>query len=126
VLQRALLERRLRVFVETASGDEYRFRAGVGKYEIYLVYCLCRVNRNVDGAQAQDGEVGNRPFGSILGKQRDPVARTHAETRKAERSVLDSFDESLCGGADPFAVCPVIQSVGFLVTQNGGKDQAGN
>ena len=98
MLQRPVCQHRLRVFVEPASGNEDRFRAGVGKDVIDLVQCLSGVDRNVDRAETQNREVGYRPLGSVLGKQCDPVSRTDAETRQTERDVLDSLDESLPRG----------------------------
>ena len=58
----------LSVFVEPASGNEYRARTGVGKDVIDLLECLRGVDGNVDRAQTQNGKIGDGPLGTILGQ----------------------------------------------------------
>src|SRR5205807_2390124 len=42
-----------------------------------------RIDRNGDGGGTEDGEVGHRPFRTILSKDPDSIARLHAEEPKA-------------------------------------------
>ena len=110
------------MLVKPASGNEHRFRAGVGKNVFNLVQRLGGVDRNVDRAETQDREVGDRPLGSILRKQGDAVSRSDAETRQAQGNVLDALDESRGGDVVPLAVSAVIQRIFFVVTGNCAKN----
>src|SRR5215213_9958439 len=114
------------MFVKAASGNKDGPGAGVRENVVDLVQRLRRVDGNVNRAEAQDCEIGYRPFGAILGKQCDPISGTYAERRQTKGDVFDAFDES--GGRDvmPLAVGPVIQGISFVMTQNSGKEQTGN
>src|ERR1044072_2931655 len=94
----------LHVLIKTATGDEHRTRTGVGKNVFNLVQRLGGVDRNVDGAETQDREIGDRPVGTVLGKQGDAVSGSHSQTGETQRYVLHALDKG--GGWDvvPLAV----------------------
>ncbi len=116
MFERSVCEHRLHVFVEPASGNKDRSRAGVGKNVIDLFERLGRVDGNVDRAETQDREISDRPFGTILRKECDAIAGADAKTRQAERDVFHSLDKSRRGDVEPLAVAAVIESVVFVVT----------
>src|SRR6185369_2719553 len=110
MLQWSFREHRQNVFVKPSSGNEYGSRAGVGKNVIDLLERLGRVNGNIDRSQTQNGEIGNGPLGTILGKQCDSIARANTESSQSERHVFDSLDKLCRGDVVPLAVAAVIES----------------
>ena len=69
------LDRCFGVLQQLFSGDEEHLCSGIFKNIPDLLNGLRRVDRHVHSPKAEDREVGQRPFGTVLGNDRDPVAR---------------------------------------------------
>ncbi len=53
--------------------DDYA-RAGVGEHPGHLLRGQGGIERHIDGAQGEDGEVGDRPLPAIFGENGDAIA----------------------------------------------------
>jgi hypothetical protein len=64
----------------------------------HAVRRFIEVDGNADGAEAEDGEVRDVPFGAVRGKQADTVARPRAERQESLGQAGDAAEQ--LGGRD--------------------------
>src|SRR5436190_22978815 len=72
----------LGMFPDLFARDEEHSRPRILKDESDLFDSLRCVDGHIDGAEAKDGKIGKRPFGSILGDDRNAVAGLYAKGRQ--------------------------------------------
>ncbi len=90
-----------RVAVDLLARDEEHARARVFEDVAHLIGRLRRVDGDVDRAEAEDGEVDNRPVGAVLGEERHAVTLLHAERRQAQRDGAHALDDRLARDVEP-------------------------
>ena len=73
-----------------------------------------RVDGNVDGAGGERGEVGERPFGPVLGEDGHPIALRHPERAQTHRELFDRGLELRGARVPPLAVSLGPEMSGFF------------
>jgi hypothetical protein len=95
--------------------DEEDARARVFEDVAHLFGRLRRVDWDVDRAEAEDGEVYDRPVGAVLREERHAVALAHAERREPQRDRAHAPDDGVAGDVEPLPLHLQAQRVGLRV-----------
>ena len=98
------LERFGRVLENLAPGDKEGARAGIAQDEGNLIDGLRGVDRNIDGAQRKDRQVGDGPLRPVFRKEGHTIAGLDAQIGKTERHVPHARDKRCRRYVDPLAV----------------------
>ena len=104
-----------RVAEDLFPRDEEDARARVFEDVAHLVGRLRRVDGDVDGAEAEDGDVHDRPVGAVLGEQGHAVAPLHAERREPEGDGAHAPDDRRARDVEPLPALLEAQRVRLRV-----------
>jgi hypothetical protein len=77
------------------------------------------VDGDVDRAQTEDREVGDGPFGPILGEQRHAIAGLDAKFGETERDRADAPRKLFRRDMDPLAIALFVDRVRLVVAKHG-------
>ena len=103
--------------------DDNRLGFGVVDHVLALLGRVRLVHRNRGGAEAQDAEVGVRPLGAGMRKDRDLVAGSDSDRLEAEGDLLDDPHELLVRGVQPLVAFLVAHGDQLRVLLRGQRDE---
>jgi len=89
-----------------------------------LIDGLRRVDWNGDGADAENRQIGDRPFGPVLGNQRHAIAGADAEVAEAERDAPHAAHKLFGRDAHPLVAALFADRVRFIVPGNSLQTQS--
>src|SRR5438477_11505203 len=104
-----------RVLKHAAARNQECARARVSQNEFDLIDRLRGVERDSDGAEAENGEVGNGPVRPILGNQRHVIAGFDSQIFETQRDTPYALNELLSRDMDPFIFALLADRIGLVV-----------
>ena len=110
------------LFVLLSRRHEGDTRLGIPQDEETLVAGLGRVNRNVHGAQQKTGEIGNRPFRTILAQQDNPIALLDSPGLQLPRCGINPAAQLKRGDIFPGALLMAKHHAVGVALQHGEED----
>jgi hypothetical protein len=93
--------------------DQCHGRARIAEDVFDLVRKERRVDRHGHSTRGEDGVIGDRPLGAVLGQDRHPIAGPDAERLESARGVAHGAAELTGGDRGPGALLLVQQEVGL-------------
>jgi hypothetical protein len=106
------------------GGDDDATGAAVGEYVLDLGRRQRRVDRDGDGADAQQGVVGQEPLGPVFREDGDAVALLDPGGPPGQRELRDSLEDALRVQSARALRRPERNRVGLVVIGDGLKKQA--